>query len=224
MKRTSLKILWGGGQRPSPSQSEVAITHCRDEEPTAIRTNLGAVFVSLELSRSIWLITSVSPGGGEKMSKHSVSAGDTAALLTRFSELVKKAFAQTGKSFPIIVIQEAELDGFWIHRALQREGIESYVVDAASIATSRRRRRAKTDRIDGEALVRALLAYKRGEPRVCAMVRAPTPATSTGFGAGALVPCTSPTQWWTPAEDDDCRACAQAARRAVEICDRWCRH
>src|SRR4029077_10564132 len=58
---------------------------------------------------------------------------------------------------------------------LQSEGIESYVVDAASIATSRRRRRAKTDRIDGEALVRALLAYKRGEPRVCAMVRAPTP-------------------------------------------------
>ena len=145
------------------------------EEPTAIRTNLGAIFISLELSRSIWLITSVSPGGGEKMSKHSVSAGDIAALLTRFSELGKKAFAQTGKSFPIIVIQEAGLDGFWIHRALQREGIESYVVDAASIATSRRRRRAKTDRIDGEALVRALLAYKRGEPRVCAMVRAPTP-------------------------------------------------
>jgi len=147
----------------------------RHEEPTAIRTNLGAIFVSLELSRSIWLITSVSPGGGEKMSKHSVSAGDTAALLMRFSELDKKAFAQTGKSFPIIVIQEAGLDGFWIHRALQREGIESYVVDAASIATSRRRRRAKTDRIDGEALVRALLAYKRGEPRVCAMVRVPTP-------------------------------------------------
>ena len=89
----------------------------------------------------------------------------------RFSELDKKAFAETGKSFPIIVIQEAGLDGFWIHRALQREGIESYVVDAVSIATSRRRRRAKTDRIDGEAFVRALLAYKRGEPRVCAMVR-----------------------------------------------------
>jgi hypothetical protein len=32
--------------------------------------------------------------------------------------------------------------------------------------TSRRRRRAKTDRIDGEALLRALMAYKRGEPRV----------------------------------------------------------
>ena len=145
------------------------------EEPTAIRTNLGAIFVSLELSRSTWLITSLSPGGGEKMSKHSVSAGDIAALLSRFSELKQKAFARMGQSFPIIVIQEAGLDGFWIHRVLQSEGIESYVVDAASIATSRRRRRAKTDRIDGEALVRALLAYKRGEPRVCAMVRAPTP-------------------------------------------------
>jgi transposase len=67
------------------------------------------------------------------------------------------------------------LDGFWIHRVLEANRIESYVVDAASIATSRRRRRAKTDKIDGEALVRALLAFKRGEPRVCAMVKAPNP-------------------------------------------------
>jgi transposase len=148
----------------------------RDREgPSAIQTNLGAIFVSLELSRSAWLITSLSPGGGEKMSKHSVSAGDVAALLARFSGLKQKAFARTGNSFPIIIIQEAGLDGFWIHRVLQSKQMESHVVDAASIATSRRRRRTKTDRIDGETLVRTLLAYKRGEPRVCAMVRAPTP-------------------------------------------------
>ena len=152
---------------------QAAIDH--PKQPTAIRTDLGAIFVSMELSRSTWLITSLSPGGGEKMSQHSVPAGEIAALLTRFSELKQKAFARTGKFFPILVIQEAGLDGFWIHRVLQNEGIESHVVDPASIATSRRRRRAKTDRIDGEALVRALLAYKRGEPRVCAMVRAPTP-------------------------------------------------
>ena len=48
-------------------------------------------------------------------------------------------------------------------------------VDAASILTSRRRRRAKTDRIDGETLVRTLMAFERGEPRVCSMARAPTP-------------------------------------------------
>ena len=147
----------------------------RPEAPSAIRSDLGAIFVSMELSRSTWLITSLSPGGGEKMSKHSVPAVDVCTLLTRFSVLKQKAFARTGKSFPIIVIQEAGLDGFWIHRVLQNEGIESHVVDPASIATSRRRRRAKTDRIDGEALLRTLLAYKRGEPRVCAMVKAPAP-------------------------------------------------
>jgi transposase len=147
----------------------------RSEAPTAIRTDLGAIFVSLELSRSKWLITSLSPGAGAKMSKHSVAAGDVAGMLARFAELKRKAEARTGQRFPIIVIQEAGLDGFWIHRVLQAEGIESHVVDPASIATSRRRRRAKTDKIDGEALVRALLAYKRGEPRVCAMVRVPTP-------------------------------------------------
>src|SRR4030088_3185379 len=141
----------------------------------AIRTDLGAIFVSMELSRRVWLITSLSPGGGEKMSKHSVPASDVFGLLRRFAELRRKAAARPGRDFPIIVIQEAGLDGFWIHRVLQSEGIESHVVDAASILTSRRRRRAKTDRIDGETLVRTLMAFKRGEPRVCSMARAPTP-------------------------------------------------
>ncbi len=77
-----------------------------------------------------------------------------------------RALARTGKVFPFVVIQEAGLDGFWIDRVLRKEGIESHVVDPASITTSRRRRRAKTDGIDGEALVRALLAHKRGEPRL----------------------------------------------------------
>ena len=142
--------------------------------PAAIRIDLRAIFVSMELSKSTWLITSLSPGSGERMSKHAVRAGDVAALLERFAQLRAKARVRTGQEFGLIVIQEAGLDGFWIHRVLTKEGIESHVVDPASIATSRRRRRAKTDKIDGEALVRALLAYKRGEPRVCAMVRPPS--------------------------------------------------
>jgi transposase len=143
--------------------------------PAAIRTDLAAIFVSLELSRSRWVITSLSPGGGEKMSKFAVRGGDMPGLLARLGDLQRKAEARTGQRFRIISIQEAGLDGFWIHRVLEREGVESHVVDPASIATSRRRRRAKTDRIDGETLVRALLAHKRGEPRVCAMLRVPTP-------------------------------------------------
>ena len=145
------------------------------ERPAAIQRHIGAIFISLELSRSKWLITSLAPGGGQKMSKHSVEAGNFAGLLARFSAIREKASARTGICYPIIVIQEAGLDGFWIHRALEQEGIESHVVDAASIAVSRHRRRAKTDRIDGEGLLRALLAFKRGEPRVCSMVRVPTP-------------------------------------------------
>jgi transposase len=143
--------------------------------PTAIRTHIAAIFVSLELSRSTWLVTSLSPGKGEKMSRHSVMASDTAGLLALFAELRRKAEVRTGQSYPIVTIQEAGLEGFWLHRVLQQNDIESHVVDPASIAMPRRKRRAKTDRIDGETLLRTLLAYKRGEPRVCAMVVAPSP-------------------------------------------------
>src|SRR3712207_6017370 len=143
--------------------------------PAAVRTDLGAIFVSLELSRSTWLVTALSPGGREKMSKHQVRGGDIAALLARFAELKARALARTGKSFPLVVIQEAGLDGFWIHRALVGEGIESHVVDPASFTTSRRRRRAKTDRMAGEALLPPLPAQRGGDPRVCARVRGPPP-------------------------------------------------
>lgn len=153
----------------------MSVSADRSETSAPIQTALGAIFVSLELSRSKWLVTSILPGGGEKMSKFVLSGGDVTGLLARFAELRRKAHASSGKDFPIVSIQEAGLDGFWIHRVLEKEGIESHVVDPASIATSRRRRRAKTDRIDGETLVRALLAYKRCEPRVCAILRVPSP-------------------------------------------------
>jgi transposase len=73
-----------------------------------------------------------------------------------------------------VVIQEAGRDGFWIHRLLEAAGIQSQVVDPASIAVSRRYRRAKTDTLDRDLLMRTLLAWLRGERRVCAMVRAPS--------------------------------------------------
>jgi transposase len=160
--------------KPLNLETTMLLDHPSDR-PTAIRTQFGAIFVSLELSRSDWLITSLLPGKGEKMSTHRVAAGDMAELLALFAMLKHKAEIRTGQSYRIMAIEEAGLDGFWIHRVLQQEGIESHVVDPASIATPRRRRRAKTDRLDGETLLRVLLAYKRGEPRVCAMVVAPSP-------------------------------------------------
>ena len=74
-------------------------------EQAAIHVNLAAIFVSLELSRSTWLITSLSPGSGEKMSKHSVRGGDAAGLLGQLGRLRTKAQARTGETFPVIVIQ-----------------------------------------------------------------------------------------------------------------------
>ena len=108
------------------------------------------------------------------MSKHPVRGGDVAGLFARFSQLQAKCQARTGRAYRPIVIQEAGLDGFWVHRTLENANIESHVVDPASIAASRRQRRVKTDGVDGEALVGALLVHKRGEPRVCATAKAPT--------------------------------------------------
>lgn len=119
-------------------------------------------------------MTSLSPNTN-KFSRHSVPGSDVAGLLRLLGELRAKAERRINASVRIICIQEIGFDGFWIHRVLVSNGIESHVVESASIAVSRRHRRAKTDAIDGELLLRTLMAFKRGEPRVCAMVVVPTP-------------------------------------------------
>jgi len=146
----------------------------RELAEIAFRPDHATVYVSLELSRSKWLVTSLS-AWRDKMSKHSVDAGDGAALLDRLARLRMEAEQRLGAPARVVVIQEAGLDGFWIHRLLEAGGIESHVVEPASIAVPRRHRRAKTDVVDGEMLVRTLAAFKRGEPRVCSMVVAPSP-------------------------------------------------
>lgn len=142
------------------------MTHDHRDADTVVSTTLNAIFISLELSKSTWLMTSMLPKGSEKMSKFSIRAGDIDTLKKRLDELRGKAL----QDVPIISIHEAGLDGFWVHRVLIQWDVESHIVDAASVAAPRRSRRAKTDRLDGETLLRALLAFKRGEPRVCSMV------------------------------------------------------
>lgn len=132
------------------------------------------IYVSVELSQSNWLVTSFIPSVDTKMARKRLPAGEIGRLLSLLADLRLKAQGLTGEQLPIIVIQEAGLDGFWVHRVLVDEGLESHVVDATSIAVPRKARRAKTDRIDGEMLIRALMAFKRGEPRVCSMVCIPS--------------------------------------------------
>jgi len=144
----------------------------RDQAATQVKNAL--IAVSLELSPSKWLVTSLSPGS-ERLSKRMLKGGDVAGLLKLLGELREKAERRVGESVRLACIQEAGLDGFSLHRLLEANGVESHVVDAASIAAPRRRRNAKSDGIDGESLVRVLLAWLRREPRVCSMVRPPSP-------------------------------------------------
>src|SRR3989440_5231493 len=144
-------------------------------EQTCSREDCATLFVSLELSRSTWVATSLALGS-RKMSKHTLVGGDARKLLDLLGRLKSRAEQRIAAPVKIVAIQEAGLDGFWIHRLLEANGVESHVVDPASIAVPRRHRRAKTDAIDGETLLRTLMAWQRGEPRVCAMTVPPTPS------------------------------------------------
>jgi transposase len=107
------------------------------------------------------------------MSRYTIAGGDLAALTARLTAARTKA-ARTGESVRIVSCYEAGFDGHWLHRWLTEQGIVNHEIDPASIQVNRRARRAKTDRIDLEQLMRALLAYRRGEPRVCSVVHVPT--------------------------------------------------
>src|SRR5829696_4366428 len=73
----------------------------------------------------------------------------------------------------VIVTYEAGYTGFWLARLLQQSAIEVFVIQPVSVPVDRRRRRAKTDAIDADLLLRTCLAFLRREPRVCSMVPIP---------------------------------------------------
>lgn len=142
---------------------------------TPIASHIGTIFVAIELSQKDWLVTLHSPDK-DRLSRHKVSAGDGAGLLSLIERVRERACRALGGRLRVVSCYEAGYDGFWLHRFLQAHGIENFVFDPASIAVEQRSRRAKSDRIDGEQLVRTLMAYLRGEPRVVRIVRVPTPA------------------------------------------------
>src|ERR1700752_2612238 len=142
---------------------------------TCSRGDCATLFVSLELSRSTWVATALAPGSS-KMSKHTLVGGDGRKLLDLLARLKTRAEQRIAAPVKVVTIQEVGLDGFWLHRLLEANGIESHVVDPASIAVPRRHRRAKTDAIDGETLLTTLMAWQGGEPRVCAMTVPPSPS------------------------------------------------
>jgi len=131
------------------------------------------IYIAFELSKSKWVVGVMMPGA-EKMSRYRIDGGDVAGLSALLVKLRAKA-GQLGKPVRVLSCYEAGLDGHWLHRWLADNGVVNHTIDASSIEVSRRARRAKTDRIDLVLLMRAFLAYLRGEPGVCSVVRVPTP-------------------------------------------------
>ena len=129
---------------------------------------------ALELSSKKWVFAVQLPGS-RKHTRHVVEPNGPA--LAALLEKLKANGALSGRPISrVIVTHEAGRDGFWLVRFLQRRGVEVHVMQASSLPVDRRARRAKTDVIDAEMLLRTLLAWLRGEPRVCSMVPIPSEA------------------------------------------------
>jgi transposase len=133
----------------------------------------GTIFVAIELSQKSWLVTLHSPDR-DRISRHKLEGGDHAGLLGLIEKTRSRAEQKLGSAVRVASCYEAGYDGFWLHRLLLAAGIMNFVFDAASIPVEQRGRRAKTDRIDGELLLRTLMAHLRGEPRVVRIVRVPS--------------------------------------------------
>ena len=129
---------------------------------------------ALELSEKKWVLAVQLPGV-KRHSRHVVEArGDE---LAAFVERLKARCAVAGHNIKrVILTHEAGRDGFWLARFLVRRGVEVHVMQPSSLPVDRRARRAKTDVIDVEMLLRTLMAWLRGEPRVCSMVPIPNEA------------------------------------------------
>ncbi|HXR37901.1 MAG TPA: IS110 family transposase [Terracidiphilus sp.] len=130
------------------------------------------IVVVVELSLNTWLVSGLVPGvKRQPLKKQSADADRLLALLHRWREEATEAGRAIGR---IAVAFEAGRDGFWLARWLRARGIEAYVIHASSLAVSREHRRAKTDRLDTETLMRAFLGWLRGEARHCRMAAIPT--------------------------------------------------
>ena len=141
---------------------------------TPIAGHDGTIFAAIELSRRSWLVTMHSPDR-DRISRHKLDGGDHAGLLALIERVGERAERALGSAPAVASCYEAGYDGFWLHRLLTAAGIMNHVFDPASIAVEQRARRTKTDRIDGELLLRTLMAHRRGEPRVVRIVRVPSP-------------------------------------------------
>jgi transposase len=141
--------------------------------PTSAALNYDSTIIgALEMSDKKWVLAVQLPGV-KRHTRHVLEASgeELASLIER----LKARCAAAGQPIArVILTHEAGRGGFWLARFLVRRGFEVHVMQPSSLPVDRRARRAKTDVIDVEMLLRTLMAWLRGEPRVCSMVPIPT--------------------------------------------------
>ncbi|WP_287321214.1 hypothetical protein [Mesorhizobium sp.] len=126
----------------------------------------------IEMSQTKWLIAATIPGFERNpLKKLDADPDSVLRLLRRWRSEAIQAGREVRR---IVVAYEAGRDGFWLARWLQARAVEAYVIHPSSVAVSREHRRAKTDRLDTELLMRAFLGWLRGEKRHCSMAAIPT--------------------------------------------------
>ena len=126
----------------------------------------------VELSKGSWLVAGIIPGAERQpLKKLAPDENELLKLLERWRAEAEKAGHKIAR---VAVAFETGRDGFWLARWLRKRGIEAHVIHAASVAVSREHRRAKTDRLDTEQLLRSFLGWLRGERGHCKMAAIPT--------------------------------------------------
>src|ERR1700712_5374944 len=132
------------------------------------------IYVAIELSASSWLVAARLPGI-KKARIDRLESGDTMGLLKIIADLRSQGSTKLGMTADLACCFEAGRDGFWLHRWLTVNGVTAYVLEPTSILVNRRARRAKTDRLDAEGMLRVLANWLDGDRQVCSMVVVPTP-------------------------------------------------
>jgi transposase len=129
--------------------------------------------LAVELSEKSWVLAAQVPGLPRVKAKRTIEP-TAEALLAAVEGYRGRAEAAGRRVERVIATYEVSWSGFWLARWLAARGIEAHVIQPCSVPVDRRARRAKSDGIDAELLLRTLLAWLRGEARVCSMVPVPT--------------------------------------------------
>ena len=144
-----------------------------DTTSTARNDAPARCLIAIELSKASWVVGVQTPLSN-KTSQYRLTAGDWKSLLKLIERIRRQVGGELGRPVEMLSCYEAGYDGFWLHRLLEAHGVRNHVLDPASLLVNRRARRAKTDRIDVERMLRALGRYLRGEPDACSVVRVPS--------------------------------------------------